>query len=66
MGPEGWKVAAALCASYIGGSINFAAVAQMVHLGSGPLMACTMAADNLAMAAYLAVISVIPVVANQV
>jgi len=65
MGPEGWKVAAALCASYIGGSINFAAVAQMVHLGSGPLMACTMAADNLAMAAYLAVISVIPVVANQ-
>jgi uncharacterized membrane protein len=32
LGPEGWKVAGALCASYIGGSINFAAVAAMVLL----------------------------------
>ena len=60
MGPEGWKVAAALCASYIGGSINFAAVAQMLNLGAGPLMAATMAADNIVMAVYLAGISLIP------
>ncbi|KAH9298677.1 hypothetical protein KI387_030359, partial [Taxus chinensis] len=28
LGPEGWKIASSLCASYIGGSINYAATAQ--------------------------------------
>ena len=28
MGPDGWKVAACLCASYVGGSLNYAATAQ--------------------------------------
>ncbi len=29
LGPGGWKLAACLCASYVGGSVNFAAVAAV-------------------------------------
>lgn len=54
------QVAAALCASYIGGSVNFAAVSQSLGLAPGPLLAASMAADNIAMAAYLTAIMVIP------
>ena len=54
------QVASALCASYIGGSVNFAAVSQSLGLTPGPLLAATMAADNIAMAAYLTLIMVIP------
>lgn len=50
-------MAAALCASYIGGSINFAATAAALGLAPGPLLAGAMAADNIAMALYLAVVS---------
>ncbi|DBA66958.1 TPA: hypothetical protein ACH3X2_002071 [Trebouxia sp. C0005] len=60
LGPDGYKVAAALCASYIGGSVNFAAVSQSLGLAPGPLLAASMAADNIAMAAYLTAIMVIP------
>lgn len=47
LGPEGWKLAAALCASYIGGSTNMVAVAAALQLSSG--LAAVMAADNAAM-----------------
>jgi len=53
-------VASALCASYIGGSVNFAAVSQSLGLAPGPLLAASMAADNIAMAVYLTAIMVIP------
>lgn len=53
-------MASALCASYIGGSLNFAAVSQSLGLAPGPLLAASMAADNIAMAAYLTAIMVIP------
>lgn len=65
LGGEGAKVAAALCASYIGGSINFAATAAALGLAPGKLLAGAMAADNIAMALYLAVISSWPVTAQQ-
>jgi uncharacterized membrane protein len=29
LGIEGWKLAGALCATYVGGTINFAATAQV-------------------------------------
>ena len=54
------QVASALCARYIGGSVNFAAVSQSLGLAPGPLLAASMAADNIAMAAYLTAIMVIP------
>jgi hypothetical protein len=59
LGPEGYKVAAALCASYIGGSVNFAAVSRSLGLAPG-LLAGSMAADNCAMAVYILAIMSIP------
>ena len=59
LGPDGAQVAAALCASYIGGSVNFAAVAALLGLSSGSTMAA-MTADNLCMAAYIAILMSIP------
>ena len=59
---HGPKVAAALCASYIGGSVNFAAVAGILGLSSGSTLAAAMTSDNLAMAAYIAVLMSIPAV----
>ncbi|PSC71603.1 hypothetical protein C2E20_5130 [Micractinium conductrix] len=60
LGPDGWKVAAALCASYIGGALNFAAVSQALTLAPGPLLAGAMTADNCVMALYIACIMSIP------
>eukprot|EP00798_Chlamydomonas_sp_ICE-L_P015845 gene15845-21972_t len=59
LGPEGGKLAAALCSSYVGGSVNFCAVATAVNLDPIVIPAA-MAADNLAMAAYLAVLMAVP------
>ena len=47
------QVASALCASYVGGSVNFAATSQSLGLTPGPVLAASMAADNIAMAMYL-------------
>ncbi|XP_024368803.1 uncharacterized protein [Physcomitrium patens] len=60
LGPDGWKIASSLCASYIGGSINYAATAQALGLTAPSLLAAGMAADNLAMAVYFGVIMSIP------
>jgi uncharacterized membrane protein len=60
LGTDGSKVAAALCASYIGGSVNFAAVSGLLGLTAGSTLAAAMTADNLAMAAYIAVLMSIP------
>lgn len=60
LGPQGYKVAACLCASYIGGSVNFAAVATTLGLAAGPELAAAMTADNLAMAVCIAVLMIIP------
>lgn len=56
LGPEGWKMGACLCASYIGGNINYAATAQALGLGATGMLAAGMAADNLLMAGYFAAI----------
>jgi uncharacterized membrane protein len=60
LGPDGSKVAAALCASYIGGSVNFAGTAALLGLTAGPVLAGAMTADNCAMAVYLTVLYLIP------
>ena len=33
LGPDGWRIAAALCARHIGGAINFVAVAESLGVG---------------------------------
>lgn len=58
-------MAAALCASYIGGSINFAATAHALGLVQRGLLAACMAADNLAMGIYLAIIMAVPADTGQ-
>ncbi|MEO1039499.1 MAG: DUF819 family protein [Pseudomonadota bacterium] len=54
-------IAGSLTASYVGGSVNFAALIQTTGLeGDGGLISAIVAADHLASAAWLAVIAVIP------
>lgn len=45
--------------------MNMAAISQAFSLSSGSLFVSAMAADNLAMAAYLAGISLIPLSASE-
>lgn len=56
---EGAKIACCLCASYIGGSINFATLAKTLQV-SPSLVGATMMADNILMAVYIAVIMSLP------
>ncbi len=44
------QVAAALCASYVGGSVNFAAVSIALGLPQGATLAAAAAADVIVMA----------------
>ncbi|KAF6260158.1 hypothetical protein COO60DRAFT_1508812 [Scenedesmus sp. NREL 46B-D3] len=59
MGPAGPQLASCLLASYIGGSVNFAAVASATQLPAA-LVPPAMAADNLAMLALLAAMMAAP------
>lgn len=52
LGPEGWKLASIFCATYVGGSMNYAAAAEAVGLRSGDLLTAGVAADNLVMTGY--------------
>ena len=62
LGPDAWRVSACLCASYVGGSLNYAATAQALGLSAAPggqaALAAGMAADNLAMAVFLSALMV--------
>jgi len=60
LGAEGSKMAGVLCATYVGGSINFVAVAESLGLRSGDLLSAGIAADNLVMALYFLVLFALP------
>ena len=53
---DGVNIAAALCASYIGGSVNFAAVIAALGTSLPSSVPAAMAADNLMMGGYIAVL----------
>lgn len=55
-----WKLAAVFCASYIGGSVNFAATAQAVGLGQGSLLSAAIAVDSLLTAIYIILLFTLP------
>lgn len=59
LGAEGWRLAACLCATYIGGSLNFAATASALRL-PGELAAAAMTLDNLATALFMGLLLAIP------
>ncbi len=63
LGEEGWKLASIFSATYIGGSMNYAAAAEAVGLRSGDLLSAGVAADNLVMALYFLVLFALPSVA---
>ncbi|CAI5993701.1 unnamed protein product [Closterium sp. NIES-64] len=69
LGVEGWKVAACFCATYIGGSVNYAATAKDLGMEitagaaaaasmGASLLTAGMAVDDLLMAAYFSVLYV--------
>jgi len=60
LGPEGWKLAGIFCATYVGGSINYVATAAATGLTDGALLSAGVAADNLVMVVYFAVLFALP------
>jgi uncharacterized membrane protein len=60
LGAEGWKLAGVFCATYIGGSINYMAAAQILDLRAGDLLTAGVAADNLVMTLYFLLLFALP------
>ena len=63
LGSEGWKLAGIFCSTYIGGSMNYVAAAEALHLNAGDLLTAGVAADNLVMTVYFIVLFALPSVA---
>lgn len=57
---EGFKLAGVFCATYIGGSINYVAVAHALGLTSPDLLAAGLAADNLVMTLFFLILFALP------
>nr|AFK43461.1 unknown [Medicago truncatula] len=55
LGPDNWKIAAALMGSYIGGSVNYVAISEALGL-SASVLAAGVAADNVITALYFMVL----------
>ena len=60
LGADGWKMAASFCATYIGGSMNYVATAQVTGLDSSDLLTAGVAADNLLTTGYLLLLFALP------
>lgn len=60
LGPHGWQLAGIFCATYIGGSMNYMAVAQALGLKTGDLLSAGIAADNLMMMIYFLLLFALP------
>ncbi|KAI4351665.1 hypothetical protein L6164_006001 [Bauhinia variegata] len=54
LGPDNWKIAAALMGSYIGGSVNYVAISEALGM-SASVLAAGVAADNVICAIYFIV-----------
>lgn len=55
LGPDSWKIAAALMGSYIGGAVNYVAISEALGVSSS-VMAAGVAADNVICAIYFMVL----------
>lgn len=55
LGPDGWKIAAALMGSYIGGAVNYIAICEVLGVSSS-VMTAGVAADNVICAIYFMVL----------
>jgi uncharacterized membrane protein len=60
LGLEGWKLAGIFCSTYIGGSMNYVATAEALHISSGEILTAGVAADNLVMTVYFIILFALP------
>ena len=60
LGESAWQLAAIFSATYVGGSMNYAAAAEAVGLRTGDMLTAGVAADNLVMALYFLVLFALP------
>ncbi len=60
LGEEGWKLAGIFCSTYIGGSMNYVATSEALHLHSSDLLTAGVAADNLVMTIYFLILFALP------
>lgn len=60
LGPDGPKIAGIFCATYVGGSMNYVAAAEVLGLRSGDVLSAGIAADNLVMTLYFLVLFALP------
>ncbi|HUD50395.1 DUF819 domain-containing protein [Parvibaculum sp.] len=60
LGPLGPKIAGTLSASWIGGSMNFAAVSQALELNDGPMLGAMAASDNVGGTLFLTLLVLLP------
>jgi len=63
LGVDGPRLAGMFAATYIGGGLNFMAVAQATQLTDGARMAASIAADNLVTALYIMAVMALPSIA---
>jgi len=60
LGAEGWKLAGIFSSTYIGGSMNYVATSEALHLHSSDLLTAGVAADNLVMTLYFLILFALP------
>ncbi|MDF1687020.1 MAG: DUF819 family protein [Parvibaculaceae bacterium] len=63
LGPQAAKIASILGASWIGGSMNFAATSRALELNDGTLVSAMAAADNVGATLFLLLIVTLPMMA---
>ncbi len=60
LGPDTAKIGGIFCATYIGGSMNYVAAAQVLDLRSADVLSAGVAADNLIMTLFFLVLFALP------
>jgi len=60
LGPDTAKIGGIFCATYVGGSMNYVAAAQVLELRSPDLLSAGVAADNLVMTLFFLVLFTLP------
>jgi len=60
LGPDTAKIGGIFCATYIGGSMNYVATAQVLDLRSADVLSAGVAADNLIMTLFFLVLFALP------
>jgi len=56
LGENGWKIGSALAARHIGGAINFVSVCETLNVDNGSIVSAAIAADNVVVALYFALL----------